>query len=203
MALIDAGVPRIRLLNRTRERAKRQDAADPAPLQPIVTNSLTRLGEETSTTLHFDGAEGRPTGGSGTAGDLGDARNADTGDAKPSAQTSPALTLAERDRLVRVLDRKLVLLALAVLRGENDKIPALAQELEVALQGGSVDVAMKVVANQKGTLDPKLADALRALGATIFGDDAKRGLVVARVPVAALAKVAAIEGVKRVEPLQR
>ena len=125
------------------------------------------------------------------------------GDAANPRAAKPrlALTPAERDRLVRVLDRRLVFLALASLLGEGDKIPALAAELGVELQNGFVQVAMKVATSDKGELDGKTLDAIRAAGATISADDAKRGLVIARVPVSALAKIAAIEGVKRVEPL--
>jgi hypothetical protein len=170
----------------------RQQRADPsAALAPDVTNSLQVLASEHDEILRFDDAEGRVSEKAATGGDTG------SGAAKPRL----ALTLAERDRLVRVLDRRLVLLALASLLGEGDKIPALASELGVDLENGFVQVAMKVATSEKGELDAKLLDAIRAAGATISADDAKRGLVVARIPVSALAKLAAIDGVKRVEPL--
>jgi len=170
----------------------RQQRADPsAALAPDVTNSLQVLASEHDEILRFDDAEGRVSEKAATGGDTG------SGAAKPRL----ALTLAERDRLVRVLDRRLVLLALASLLGEGDKIPALASELGVELQNGFVQVAMKVATSDKGELDGKTLDAIRAAGATISADDAKRGLVIARVPVSALAKIAAIDGVKRVEPL--
>ncbi len=191
-------------LARRRDRAPaggeggRQQRADPSSaLAPDVTNSLQTLASEQNEILRFDDAEGRVSEKAATGGDAANPRAANPRAAKPRL----ALTPAERDRLVRVLDRRLVFLALASLLGEGDKIPALAAELGVELQNGFVQVAMKVATSDKGELDGKTLDAIRAAGATISADDAKRGLVIARVPVSALAKIAAIEGVKRVEPL--
>ena len=107
----------------------------------------------------------------------------------------PTLSLAERDQLVRVLDRRLVILALAQLLGKPDSVAPLADELGVTLTDGTVLVAIKVDPAAKAT------DALRAIGATIAAEDPARGLVVARVSMPQLAKLASTTGIKRVEPL--
>ena len=118
---------------------------------------------------------------------------ADTGSAQPTRK----MTTEQRDQLVRVLDQRLLLLALADLfaasTGDAGKVQALASELGVALKDGTVLVAMKV--------DAPSIDRLRALGIAIEAEDRARGLVVARVSIAHLSKLAATEGVRRIEPI--
>ena len=110
------------------------------------------------------------------------------------------LTETERDRLARVLDRRLVLVALAVTRAaegiRDAQVRALAAELGGTIDAdGLVEVALKLAASA--------IERLRALGATVDAEDRTRNLVVARIPASKLAQLAAIEGVRRVEPLRR
>jgi len=105
------------------------------------------------------------------------------------------LTDAERDQLARRLDRRLVILAVAHLLGKTDEISRLATELGVDTQDGTVLVAMKV------DVSAKTKGALVALGCTVVAEEPARGLIVARVSIAQLAKLAATDGIKRIEPL--
>ena len=114
----------------------------------------------------------------------------------------PLLTEAERDSLVRVLDRRLLVIALAVLVGDDGQIPALAKELGCG-DGAVFEVAMKVALDAKGGVDARVLESLRALGVTVEDEVAARGLVMARVPPQALVKAALIAGVKRMEPVVR
>jgi hypothetical protein len=123
-------------------------------------------------------------------------------DATGAAGTTPLLTEAERDTLVRVLDRRLLVLALASLVGDDEKIPALAKELGCG-DGAVFEVAMKVALDAKGAIDPRVLESLRALGVAIEDEVAARGLVIARMPPQALVKAALVAGVKRVEPVMR
>ena len=101
----------------------------------------------------------------------------------------------ELDRLVRVLERRLVLLAIAQLLGDENRMRSLAEELGLATTDGTLLVAIK--------LDAAALERVRALGLAVEASDAGRGLAVARVPVASLSKLAATDGVKRVEPVLR
>ena len=113
--------------------------------------------------------------------------------------------LAERDRLVRVLERRLVLLALAFVLDQGDGAPKLAQELGLTLQQGRLLVAIKAetvgATAADRQIDPKVREALRAIGAEISAEEAGRGLIVASVPASQLRALAAIAGVRRVEPV--
>jgi hypothetical protein len=113
--------------------------------------------------------------------------------------------LAERDRLVRVLERRLVLLALAFVLDQGDGAPKLAQELGLTLQQGKLLVAIKAetvgATAADRQIDPKVREALRAIGAEISAEEAGRGLIVASVPASQLRALAAIAGVRRVEPV--
>ena len=111
------------------------------------------------------------------------------------AAPKPVFTDAERDQLVRRLDRRLVILAVAHALGKSDEIARLAAELGVDMQNGTLLVAMKA------DLAAKTKDALAAIGCTVVAEEPARGLIVARVSIAQLAKLAATEGIKRVEPL--
>ena len=117
-----------------------------------------------------------------------------------SGSGMPLLTEAERDSLVRVLDRRLLVIALAVLVGDDGQIPALAKELGCG-DGSVFEVAMKVALDAKGGVDARVLESLRALGVTVEDEVAARGLVMARVPPQALVKAALIAGVKRMEPV--
>jgi len=125
-----------------------------------------------------------------------------TADTTGAAGTTPLLTEAERDTLVRVLNRRLIVLALASLVGDDDKIPALAKELGCG-DGAVLEVAMKVALDANGAIDPRVLESLRALGVAIEDEVAARGLVIARVPPQALVRAALVAGVKRIEPLSR
>ena len=103
---------------------------------------------------------------------------------------------------MRVLDRRLLVLALASLVGDDEKIPALAKELGCG-DGAVFEVAMKVALDAKGAIDPRVLESLRALGVAIEDEVAARGLVIARMPPQALVKAALVAGVKRVEPVMR
>jgi hypothetical protein len=118
------------------------------------------------------------------------------------ADTLPRLTESERDTLVRVLDRRLLVLALASLIGDDAQIPALAKELGCG-DGAVFEVAMKVALDANGAIDPRVLESLRALGVAIEDEVGARGLVIARVPPQALVKAALVAGVKRVEPVTR
>ena len=135
--------------------------------------------------------------GSGVVHD--DAVSGEKGAAAPAeAEKSDPLSVltdAERDQLVRRLDRRLVALALAHLLGQGESIPRLAAELGLELQNGTLLVAMKA------DLNAKTKDALAALGCTVVAEEPARSLLVVRVSVAQLAKLSATAGVKRVEPL--
>ena len=122
-------------------------------------------------------------------------------DAPNGAVAKPLLTLAQRDRLARVLDRGLGLLAIAQLLEPTEPTQALATELGLRVENGLIALRMKVATDAAGAIDPALLEAFKALGLTITGEDLKRGLVIARVPVASLMKLALLEQVKRVEPM--
>jgi hypothetical protein len=112
------------------------------------------------------------------------------------------LTGAERDRLVRVLDRRLLVLALAALLGDDAQIPAIAEELGLT-DAASLEVAMKLAVDATGGVDASTLESLRALGVRVEDEVAARGLVVARLAPQQLVKVALVAGVKRVEPIMR
>lgn len=121
--------------------------------------------------------------------------------AADGAPKQELLSTAERDRLVRVLDRRLVLLAIAQLLDSSGSVQAIADELGLRLENGTIALAMKVARTDAGAIDPKILQALRTLGATVSAEDASRGLLIVRAPISALIKLAAVDGVKRVEPL--
>ena len=121
--------------------------------------------------------------------------------AADGAPKQELLSTAERDRLVRVLDRRLVLLAIAQLLDSAGSVQAIADELGLRLENGTIALAMKVTRTDAGAIDPKILQALRTLGATVSAEDASRGLLIVRAPISALIKLAAVDGVKRVEPL--
>ncbi len=121
--------------------------------------------------------------------------------AADGAPKQELLSTAERDRLVRVLDRRLVLLAIAQLLDSAGSVQAIADELGLRLENGTIALAMKVARTDAGSIDPKILQALRTLGATVSAEDASRGLLIVRAPISALIKLAAVDGVKRVEPL--
>ncbi len=135
-----------------------------------------------------DSDEQATNGAPAAPGEAGDARK-------------PLLTIEARDLLVRVLDRRLVLVALAHLVGDANEASAVARELGLAERQGSFLVAIRIDASAGGAIDPKLAEALRALGAVIEGSDAARGLVVARVEGARLTELSGTAGIRRVEAL--
>jgi hypothetical protein len=121
--------------------------------------------------------------------------------AADGAPKQELLSTAERDRLVRVLDRRLVLLAIAQLLDSAGSVQAIADELGLRLENGTIALAMKVARTDAGAIDPTVLQALRTLGATVSAEDASRGLLIVRAPISALIKLAAVDGVKRVEPL--
>ena len=102
---------------------------------------------------------------------------------------------------MRVLDRRLVLLAIAQLLDSAGSVQAIADELGLRLENGKIALAMKVARTDAGAIDPTVLQALRTLGATVSAEDASRGLLIVRAPISALIKLAAVDGVKRVEPL--
>ena len=121
--------------------------------------------------------------------------------AADGAPKQELLSTAERDRLVRVLDRRLVLLAIAQLLDSAGSVQAIADELGLRLENGTIALAMKVARTDAGAIDPKILQALRTLGATVSAEDASRGLLIVRAPISVLIKLTAVDGVKRVEPL--
>ena len=112
----------------------------------------------------------------------------------------PAIDADTRDTLVRVLDRRLLILALAEVLGEGARIPALVSELDLPIEDGMILVAMKVDSTG-GKPSPSALEALRAAGGIASAEDGARGLVVARVPPSGLAALAKGAGVRRVEAL--
>jgi hypothetical protein len=117
--------------------------------------------------------------------------------------TTRLLEPAARDTLVRVLDRRLVVVALAALLGESGRVPDLAAELDLALENGTILVAMKV-ATVNGTANAAVLEsiqkAIQAAGGSVGATDAARGLVVVRVSPEALCRLALEPGVLRIEP---
>jgi hypothetical protein len=136
----------------------------------------------------------------GQRSDDAEAGKGDTADA--SAEGVELLTIAERDRLVQVLDRRLLVLALAALLGEDARIPAIAGELGLG-DAASLEVALKVAVDAKGAIDGAVLESLRALGVRIEDEVAARGLIVARLSPPQLVKAALVAGVRRVEPIVR
>ena len=112
-----------------------------------------------------------------------------------SKSVVPILSDAERDLLVRRLDRRLVMLALAHLLGQGELIPRLSGELGVEMRNGTLLVAMKA------DVSAKTKDALAALGCSVVAEEPARGLLVVRLSVPQLAKLISVEGIRRVEPL--
>jgi hypothetical protein len=112
----------------------------------------------------------------------------------------PLADAASRDALVRVLERRLVILALAVLFGEESRVAPLAAELDLELSSGMLTVAMKV-ATERGAPSAAALEAIRAAGGRVVAEDASRGLIVAEVPPAGLAALGGSAAILRVEPL--
>ena len=96
-------------------------------------------------------------------------------------------------------------LALARAVGEEARIAELASELGVPLADGRVTLALKVAVGADGSIPAATLDALRALGAEINAEvpaaDARRGLVVIRIPATRLLELSAMPGLKRAEPI--
>ncbi len=133
------------------------------------------------------------------------ATNEAVSESATAATIKPVLTAGDRDRLVRVVERRLVFVALAALMGNTAVIPSLIEEYALPAQGSgatiSLRVAIKVTTDGDGAIDAKVLDALRAFGVVIDGVDAARGLVVADMPPTAIVRSALIKGVARIEPL--
>lgn len=140
-------------------------------------------------------------GGSGGGGGFGSAERAasDTGAATADAQVA-LLPRSERDTLARVLERRLLILALAARLGSDAEIPAMARELALPLEQGSLLVAVRT---EPGAAEPNgaLRAAIAGVGGTIVAEDGGRSLLVVRVAPKALAQMAVLQGVLRVEPL--
>ena len=124
-------------------------------------------------------------------------------DAAGVTTPSGSLTSTQRDQLVRVLERRLVFVALADLLDEKALIPGLIVEFDLPVAGSdaTLKVAMKLRVSTNGVIDPKTLAALRALGVTIDGEDAARGFIVARISADKLIAAALVAGVSRIEPL--
>jgi hypothetical protein len=140
------------------------------------------------------------------ASDSTDAAAGASADAAPNQAESaverqvPIVDAATRDTLVRVLDRRLLILALASLLGEETRIPELSSDLDLAVENGMLLVAMKVDATD-GKLSATALGAIRAAGGVVSAEDAARGLVVARIPPSALTELAKASGIRRIEAL--
>lgn len=117
-----------------------------------------------------------------------------------AAWPAPLADPATRDRFVRVLERRLVILALAVLFDEEARVAPLAAELDLSLSNGMLSIAMKV-ATERGASSAAALEAIRAAGGRVVAEDASRGLIVAEVPPAGLAALGGSAAVLRVEPL--
>ena len=122
-------------------------------------------------------------------------------DAVPAPSRVDALRdAATRDALVRVLDRRLVIIALAAMVGEEARIPALAAELDLDVENGMILVSMKVEVSG-GAVSPSVLTALSAVGGVVSAQDPARGLVVAMVPPTGLPALAQAKGISRIEVL--
>ena len=122
-------------------------------------------------------------------------------DAVPAPSRVDALRdAATRDALVRVLDRRLVIIALAAMVGEEARIPALAAELDLDVENGMILVSMKVEVSG-GAVSPSVLTALSAVGGVVSAQDPARGLVVAMVPPTGLPALAQAKGISRIEAL--
>ena len=116
-------------------------------------------------------------------------------DAVPAPSRVDALRdAATRDALVRVLDRRLVIIALAAMVGEEARIPALAAELDLDVENGMILVS-------GGAVSPSVLTALSAVGGVVSAQDPARGLVVAMVPPTGLPALAQAKGISRIEAL--
>lgn len=109
-----------------------------------------------------------------------------------------ALRPEQLDRLAQVLDARLLVAALAALVDDTEALRTLVAELAVPTTGEGEQLAFAVVIKVDRASQAQTLDALRAAGVAIEAEDASRGLVVARVPSAALPRVALVEGVRRI-----
>lgn len=194
-------------LAETAEKAKRDARGTGA--MPAAPATGTSVGPAGATSGGFSGGLGG--GGGALAGrrtateqldsmtslNLGVAMEAANGDPKGDAERQLP-SIAERDRLVRILDRRLVLLSLAVSVGLADRVSELAAELGVKLENGTILVAIAVDPSS----GPATIEALKAIGCIVSAEEPKRGLVVARVSATQLARIAEVAAVKRVEPIR-
>jgi len=114
--------------------------------------------------------------------------------AEPEKPREELMPKAELERLMRVLDERLAALAIAEILGDAKRVEALAAELGIVLLDGRVLVAARVEAGAR--------DRIAALGLAIEAEDTGRGLVVMRVAPGAMRRLAATEGVRRVEPVR-
>ena len=134
------------------------------------------------------------------AGELLDAAGS-TGDAfgAPAPRETAGAPAMDLDRLARVLEERLLVVALAVLVDDADALRTLVAELGLATTGEGARlellVAMKIDA---ASFEPSVA-ALRACGVLVEAEDPARGLLVARIPANALPRAALVEGVRRIE----
>jgi hypothetical protein len=116
----------------------------------------------------------------------------------PPAKTA-VLAEEARNRLARVLERRLLALALfgRLNDAERAKLPPLHAELASLLVDGAVHVAISA--------RPESLERLRALGVQVETQKtlADGGLLlVARIPLRALAEAAQLDGVRRIEPIE-
>ena len=123
-------------------------------------------------------------------------------DGASAAPVDPiGLDEASRDRLVRVFERRLVLVVLAAILGDRDALAALPAELGLPLEDGKLRLAIRLRRDDGGRIDPGTLDALRKAAVGVVGRDDARGLVVAEVDPVAIGQLLRLDGVLRVEPL--
>ncbi len=133
---------------------------------------------------------------------LGEPEAADeSASADSPAADSLGLDEAMRDRLVRVFERRLVLLVLAVVLDDQEAVAALPGELGLPLEDGRLRLAIRVRRDDAGAIDAGTLEALRKASVRVVARDDARGLVVAEADPAVLGELLALDAVLRVEPL--
>jgi hypothetical protein len=119
----------------------------------------------------------------------------------PAPANPLGLDDAARDRLVRVFERRLVLVVLATILDDRDALAALPGELGLPLEEGRLRLAIRVRRDDAGAIDQGTLDALRKAAIRVVAQDDARGLVVAEADPVALRGLLALADVLRVEPL--
>ncbi|MFM7052309.1 MAG: VIT and vWA domain-containing protein [Planctomycetota bacterium] len=102
----------------------------------------------------------------------------------------------DRDRLIRVLERRLALVALLA-NADTEAAAELAAAFALPVRGGELEVVILLAA-----LDDAARKELKEIGVSIDGEITERGAVLGRVKPAGLVALAKAKCARRVEPLR-